>query len=136
MSAFIVNHNHINAIVRWACRNYVKSYHGNPTRTWAIAGREQETVELLYKENVKSVNYRYHDWGAEPDKIVYNPFATDLTPVQVIKACHCLGYQSCEHDGWEDSDAKAILDDIEAAAVRALPGYEDAEWEIPELEAV
>lgn len=134
MSAFIVNHNHINAIVRWACRNYVKSYHGNPSSGWAIAGREQETVELLYKENVKSYNHRYNE-DEGPYKIVYNPFATDLTPVQVIKACHCLGYQSCEHDGWEDSDAKAILDDIEAAAVRALPGYEDAEWEIPELEA-
>lgn len=135
MSAFIVNHNHVNAIVRWAGRNNVRSYHGNPSSGWAIAGREQETVELLYRENVKSVNYRYPDWDEAQDNIVYNPFATTLTPVQVIKACICLGYQSCEHDGWETSDAKAILDDIEAAAIRALPGYEDAEWEVSELEA-
>lgn len=134
MSAFIVNHNHVNAIVRWASTNRVKPYYGNPGRSWEVFKQEQETVEILYRENIKSVAYRYPDWGEAQDNIVYNPRATILTPVQVIKACHCLGYQSCEHEGWKTSTAKAILDDIEAAAVRALRGYEDAAWEIPEME--
>jgi hypothetical protein len=27
-------------------------------------------------------------------------------PVQVLKSCDCYEYQSCEHDGWEDSEAR------------------------------
>ena len=62
--------------------------------------------------------------------MVYDAFATSLRPIDVIKACHCQEYQSCEHDGWETSTAKAIVDAIEGAASRALPGYDDAPWEI------
>lgn len=128
MSAYVVNQNHISAIVRWACRNNVSVYYSNPTRSLK-AGQEQEMAEILLAENVKSVNYRYNE-TAEPEAIVYDAFATILKPVEVIKACQCLEYQSCEHDGWDDSVAKKILDTITDAAIRNLPGYDAAPWEI------
>jgi hypothetical protein len=46
----------------------------------------------------------------------------------MIKLCHHYAYQACEHDGWEASDARKLVDAIEAHAVRHLPGYDDAPW--------
>lgn len=128
MSCFIVNPNHISALVRWACRDRVNVFYGNPSRRLDIAGNEQEICDILLAENIASFNYRYQE--AVEESMVYDAFATSLRPIDVIKACHCLAYQSCEHDGWETSTAKAIVTAIEGAASRALPGYDDAPWEI------
>lgn len=128
MSCFIVNPNHISALVRWACRNGVNVYHGNPSRRLDIPGNEQETCDILLAENVASFNYRYRETVEEG--MVYDAFATSLRPIDVIKACHCLVYQSCERAEWETSTAKAIVKAIEDAASCALPGYDDAPWEI------
>lgn len=54
MSAFIVNPNHISALVRWACRARVSVYHGDPTQRLDIAGNEQEICDILLTENVAS----------------------------------------------------------------------------------
>jgi len=134
MSAFIVNHNHISALVRWACRANVSVYCGTPSRHLDIPGNEQEICDLLLGENVTSFNYRYRQ--SVEDRMIYDAFATSLRPIDVIKACHCLEYQSCEHDGWEASTAKAIVEAVEAAAIRALPGYEAAAWEIKATQEV
>ncbi len=133
MSAYVVSHTHISAIVRWACRHNVSVYYSNPARSLK-AGQEQEIAEILLAENVKSVNYRYKE-ETPVDTIVYDAFATDLHAIDVIKACQCLEYQSCEHPGWDDSLAKKILDIIQRDAVRHLPGYDKAPWSIPDREA-
>ena len=130
MSAFICSDNHISAIVKWATRNNVSIWYGNPSRS-LCAGGEQELVDILYAENVKSVNYRYR--GGDPTTgcvCVYDPTSPILAPVAVIKAVQSLEYQSCEHPGWETSDAKEILQAIQSEAIRRLPGYELAEWSI------
>ena len=138
MSAFICSDNHISAIVRWATRNNVSIWYGNPSRSLRAGGDlsrslrtgdEQELVDILYAENVKSVNYRYR--GGDPTTgCVYDPTSPILAPVAVIKAVQSLEYQSCEHPGWETSDAKEILQAIQSEAIRRLPGYELAEWSI------
>lgn len=128
MSCFIVNPNHISALVRWACRANISVYYGNPPRRLAIAGNEQETCDLLLAENTRSFNYRYGETVDET--MVYDAFATSLRPIDVLKACDCLAYQSCEHDGWETSTAKVIVSAIKEAAIRELPGYDEAPWEI------
>jgi len=128
MSAFICSDNHISAIVKWATRNNVSIWYGNPSRS-LCAGGEQELVDILYAENVESVNYRYK--GDDPiTGCVYDPTSPILAPVAVIKAVQSLEYQSCEHPGWETSDAKEILQAIQSEAIRRLPGYELAEWSI------
>ena len=58
-----------------------------------------------------------------------------FSAVQVIKACNCLDYQSCEHDGWEASEAKSFLDSLISAACHRLPGYDAAEWGPPKNRA-
>lgn len=128
MSCFIVNTNHVSALVRWACRNNVSAFYGNPSRRLDIPGNEQQACDILLAENVASFNYRYKE--AVEQTMVYDAFATSLRPIDVIKACHCLEYQSCEHSEWEVSTARSIVKAIVDAASRALPGYDDASWEI------
>lgn len=128
MSAFICSDKHISAIVRWASRSNTSFWFGNPTRKLG-AGDEQALVDILYAENVKSVNYRYSE--SDPvDGCVYDQDAPNLSPVGVIKLVQSLEYQSCEHDLWATSDAKEILSGIKSAAINALPGYETASWSI------
>jgi hypothetical protein len=104
-------------------------YHGNPSTKLSVAGSEQETVDLLYAENVKSVNHRYkgHD---DTIGAVYDNTAPNLSALEMIKACQCLAYQSNEHPEWGTSTAKALLDQLQVRAIAKLPGYDAAPWRI------
>jgi len=131
MSAFVVSDSHMNSIVRWACQNNISVWHGNPSTKFSVAGNEQQTAELLFAENVKSVNYRYKE-SSDTTGIVYDPFAPSLRPIEVIKACDCLAYQSCEDPEWEESLACKLLKEIQRCAITCLSGYGNARWEIKE----
>ena len=128
MSAFVCTEKHVNTIVTWAGKFGVRVSHGNPSRTWHVAGQEQATANLLHDENVRSVNYRYND--EMPLEAREFLFTGDLTPIEVIKLCQGLKYQSCEHPAWDDSLAHALLQQIISDATRLLPGYAAAPWEI------
>jgi hypothetical protein len=120
MSAFICNNSHITALAVFAARNRILG--------WTDAN---QIGEMLHAENVKSVNYRYGE-TTEPDVAMcewaaFHPFSQ----VQIIKAARCLHYQSCEHPGWETSDACRLLEAIIGDdTTRNLPGYDGADWEI------
>lgn len=123
MSAFIVSDAHVTALAAYACRD-MQDY------GWAMT--IQEIGEMFNRENVASVNHRYSDHDPEPCtfKVHVPTLRRKFTMVEIIKACHCLRYQSCEHDGWETSKACQILKSIVAHATNRLPGYDEAEWVI------
>jgi hypothetical protein len=52
------------------------------------------------------------------------------SPVQIIKAVHCLDYQSCETEDWETTLAWRICQALLSSTTARLPGYEAAAWEI------
>jgi hypothetical protein len=159
MSAFIVSHDHIDAIVTYAVQNRMSFWNPEAKKRIDITRANAEEIgRMLLHENERSVRYRYSE--TEPDELPgtigenaasysYRPFfETALTPggqrrailggltaVQVIKAISCLNYQSCEHPGWEASLAWRICDAIKSAAINRLPGYDDAGWEINREEA-
>lgn len=156
MSAYIVNKNHIMFLLAamgsrsilgrgsrfsyyWDakpdCRTEVDSY---DPQAMADVGN------LLLRENLASVTARYpressatlpgprdHDCEITPADIGRYCYGV-VDPVQVLKACDCLEYQSCEHDGWRASEARAVLEALRRAAWHALPGYDGAEWGAPE----
>lgn len=148
MSAFQVSPNHIGAIVRWyldACPDHLRAQwrQMRPNRTDAA-----DMMSALAFECWRSVRYRYPS-GPLPGPIAYDdtPVVCDerlrvynrLSPVEVIKACDCLSYQSCEHPEWESSEAYKLLEAIREAAIGQIPGYSEASWEICDgasLEAV
>lgn len=126
MSAYIVSHDHIDAILT-AYRHFVNSYDCPNVGEATIIGRD------LLHENSKSVAYRYNEevdngWADYNFEPVKNDL-TVLSPVQLIKLCDCLDHQSCEHPEWDESPAKATLTKIRETAINALSGMEDAVWE-------
>lgn len=139
MSAFQVSPNHIGAIVRWYLDECPDSHRGQWRQMRPNRNDADDMMAALAFECWRSVRYRYPE-GPLPGPIAFEdtPVMCDgrlrlykrLTPVQVIKACDCLNYQSCEHPEWETSEAKRLLDGIREAAISSLPGYSQAEWEI------
>ena len=52
----------------------------------------------------------------------------NLNPIDIIKMCHCYDYQSCEAEGYYESDAKRMVTRIEKDMISKLPGYEESPW--------
>jgi hypothetical protein len=147
MSAYIVNKETIQYLCaamlsRRITQSYGFSYWNGRDRVSVRNEAEAAQVgNLLWQENVASVNARYTDNEPTP---LYSIEASDLSrvlwqeidPLQVIKACHCLEYQSCEHDGWEASIAHRILQTLIKCACHALAGYDKASWGAPEVDSI
>lgn len=148
MSAYIVDRDHIHYLLYAAASRVITQ--GGGIFRWFHNGkwheldpcnghRVREVGQMLWDECIASVSHRYDNDPKEDlpgpigEDYVYQPSnrVWNVAPIQVIKSCHCYAYQSCEHDGWETSEAKAFVDRLEAAAVVALPGYEAAKWGYP-----
>lgn len=125
MSAFLCGQEHINALVNWANR---RSPYGGMSLVQRLEVTPQELGELLYNENVRSLQARY---GNDHDSYKYKfRQAYNVTPVQILKACSCYDYQACESEDYETTNAAKVIDQIRQSAIAALPGYDDAQWEI------
>jgi hypothetical protein len=131
MSAFIVNKEHIDALVNYMVAHKVSYWTGN-NRVNVTRFNAEEIGRILLDENVRSVNHRYSRIS-EYEKEVASAYSfafsyRQLSPVQIIKAVHCLDYQSCETDDWETTLAYKICQAILRTACYNLPGYEQAQW--------
>lgn len=83
----------------------------------------------LTVEAVRS--YRYSHQMTVPGRVGVHevgPKWIAVTPLLVLKQIDCYQYQSCEHDGWEGSDARRFTDALRQRMVRQLPGYDDGPW--------
>src|SRR5262245_1730456 len=144
MSAFIVGHDHIDALLTFATsRNphggvsYLVSETGN--RVEITARNATEIGRILLTENERSVRHRYP--SDSPDNLPgtigedaatyrFKQWGKPLSAVAILKGCDCLDYQCCETDNYEESLAAAIVNAIRGRAIRQLPGYDQASgWE-------
>ena len=118
MSAWIVSENHIRLLVEALYKYEVIDGISHHIYTPDTLG------QMLWRENHKSVNYRYHRRAKTPtythDSAAVATWAypcpgrgvvRDLvrTPALVSKQAHCYHYQSCEHTGWEKSQACSLI---------------------------
>jgi hypothetical protein len=115
VSAWIVNPEHIAAIVGTATARQPDDM-PDTALNLAVA---------LSTENVRSINYRYSDrepWDAAlPSEEQVAAWASaPLGRTDFEKAVGCLDYQSCEHPGWESSEARKWLVEVLEAS-RAWP---------------
>ena len=143
--------------LRWKSGAYFKTYQNGVVETnqWnkdKLAWNPIEINEegentlgaLLWSENHQSVAERYPDdkegeWPGPTGLTTIDVLAytyreprtmIKLTVVQLLKFVSCYEYQSCEHSEWEQSEAKEICDALRTALIHALPGYEEAKWEL------
>jgi hypothetical protein len=146
MSAFVVSHDHIDALLSFAKDKRMKDqfgYYIQPSKAelfdWTDIGR------VLLAENERSVCHRYPDCGPGnmPGKIgedasgytfrYFEPFVHMghmKRCVWVIKNCDCFDYQACETDDYRQTVAHRIIAAIRSRAINGLPDYETAPWGI------
>lgn len=152
MSAYIVDRKHILYLVSAAMSRQL----GNCDFSWwneSTGGRiyiragdystAAEAANMLWRENIASVSARYPNESSAtlPGPIGENfvigsrdlqaALWVDFDLAQVLKACDCYEYQSCEHPGWKTSDAKAFIDALRNKAWHSVPGYSNAAWGAP-----
>lgn len=140
MSAYLVNKITIDAIVTFAMahmhsmkplpgdgnQRYVITKNENPDKIGlALWSENQISVDCRYRETTRTLTYK---WSPKIQGRVDATTTRILTPMDIIGLCHCLKYQSCEHDGWEASWACDFLKKVVDAATRKLPGYDKAPW--------
>lgn len=147
MSAYLVDRHHIAYLVHAMMDNH--SFKSWLRHRANIQNDEALAVYMcneLTRENVASIEGRYPDTVGHSENM---PGDTELTepwtsseyhsyfwhgqdPVQVAKAVACYQYQSCEHEGWQESFARKMTDALESAQWRRMPKYDNAEWGAPE----
>ena len=146
MSAFILDRKHIAYLVDAALSRAIV---GNSILHWgngcALRGGDAAAADrlgkLLWDENVRSVQHRYSDDKPEnlPGPIGcdfeygehgFHLEEIDIDPMQVLKACNCYEYQTCERADWEASEAYRFISALKSAAVSSLPGYKVSKWSI------
>jgi|GEM_PF-2088757 len=144
MSAWIVSHYHVNVMVSWAMAHNVTYEHLGLSVHVSPA-----SAAILYAQNVRSVDHRYSEKNPSDFKFHSESSALAMLPAAILKACHCLDYQSCETEDYYTTEAHTINQAIQHAALRlvvsvpdlvarklaneeinysALPGYEDTPW--------
>lgn len=91
---------------------------------------------MLWAENLTSVAYRYpsDENGERPGPIGFEDawvllyrfdrIPGPVRPLTVLSALSTFEYQSCEHPGWDTSEAKRYCDALRNTAIRFLPGYD------------
>lgn len=129
MSAYIVSRETIATLAHYAL--------GGSHKISGRWGGMLALANMLAAENAKSVAYRYQEaesgfqFSSEQQLVDHARYDLARNPVAILKAIQCLKYQSCEHPEWNESEAKLALSHIQSAAIRELPGYDDAEgWDI------
>ena len=129
MSAFLCSPKHIAAIATFAENNGL-----SPSR--------EEAAKILTLENIASIAHRYPDtaynvtrhwFDLDMDDYLWQAGALCPLPVaHVHSLARSYQYQSCEHPGWESSDARELTDRIifEAAATQDPRDKDTAPWSI------
>lgn len=105
--------------------------------------RCSEVGMMLWRENLASVQYRYDERDGNelpgprdftPSQIAAYRFKrTDvLSPVVILNAIAYYEYQSCEHPGWQTSEARSFCEALRHKMIDRLPGMDEAPWGLAE----
>ncbi len=137
MSAFIVDKKHIDAMCKFAQdHNMIFEMDGFKFHS---AIDLNHIGQILVNQNHASVNFRYSEFEA-PYVYQFSPeIKTKLSTMQIVKACHCYRYQSCETKDFKETVAFKICEKIRETALSHYiaeceyantPQYDAASWEI------
>jgi len=140
MSAYIVTHETINAILTFAYRHphewdniYLSEDGGWKTYLRTSRADMSELAQILLNENYRSVNYRYAEAETAPAiqfQEVYAAAGRTWTPVEVLKLLACYDYQACECPDYAQSTAHVLVERLQYIAIHSLPGFDAAPWGI------
>lgn len=126
MSAWIVSKTHIDSLVQAGIE-----------REMVRPEEADEFGRMLWAENLASIHARYPDTidgGNYPGPLDFTPEQVEtytyeplegssLTAESVVNAAaSCYGYQTCEHNGYQDSKAQQFVDLLATCTENAVGG--------------
>ncbi|MHB1733287.1 MAG: hypothetical protein ACYCU8_07500 [Ferrimicrobium acidiphilum] len=139
MSGFIVSDTHVDALLTAGLHKYngrdgdsvfwnITGVDGDPEQRTLSQDNASQVGAILLAENQRSVNSRYHE-NVPVGIYEFQELPGTPEPTTVLNAIRCYRYQSCEHDGWEASEAAQVVGAIESKMIRELC-ENDNTWEI------
>ena len=133
MSAYIVDDDHIDALVTF-CIDHKLRYRHNGVSLWIHEDNAEAVGRILLDANVASVHHRYEGRIDDDEKNAaanyrFKRFVPGISLMQAICGVRCLDYQSCEHPSWELSTAWRICQSITDHAIARLPGADEC-WQL------
>ena len=150
MSAYLVEPQHINEIVKWAAspRQGGISYCYNLVTKEQIDCDPKKMVETLAQANMDSLVARYGDAFNDDfvgyideclDTLKYSTDGISVSLLTGVGSCdlkaediynmvRCLDYQSCEVDNWVETDAYWLLNAIKDRAGYKLSKNAEVSW--------
>lgn len=140
MSAFVVSKLHIDGLIKAGLEltrpsERLRWHWDNPGRSaWLDVETADRVGQMLWDENLRSVNYRYTEQTEVPT-YTYERLPGLVTVQQhlpvVFKMLHCYEYQSCEAPDWRKTQAYAFVRSFTDRLTSMIPGYDRAEgWEL------
>ena len=134
MSVFIVSPEHIHVLLDAALRytdEIGMTIYTNDGQALTIDRTNRDQVgQMLLDTNTASAGARHQEASELYIYSYTTPIRFDWEAVDILKAISCYEYQTCEAPGWDTSTAKAFCEGLRDAVIPALPGYNDAPWEI------
>lgn len=103
----------------------------------------QFVMDMLVTENMRSIMARYPDTVSPSGEPIIDNMpgligadwtysatrsVREATWVDVLKACSCYAYQTCETPDWPQTEAYQFIDALRHKAVANLAGYDDSPW--------
>jgi hypothetical protein len=133
MSAFHVSDDHINILLSWARKHNPIVRVGDVRFDLTQSEDYWRVGAVLRDANNASMYARYGDQPA--DFLPKTVSVAHLEAIDIVSGCDCFDYQACEYDGWKNSGAKDVTDQIRNAASRRVEGY-GRFWELrlPQVE--
>lgn len=114
MSAYRVRPAHISVLVNALAYYQVLDPAKSTAADYRAVGQD------LWRENVRSVNFRYVERKRAGHYLLETTEAP-LHPVAVLAAVHGYVYQSCEHPTWEKSRAHQLIEALKEAIAQRHP---------------
>lgn len=72
----------------------------------------QKQADLLLKENIRSVNWRYNEC-TKNTTVVFDPavvqLAENYSPADLVRLGDCIDYQCCDHPKWKTTKGHHLL---------------------------
>jgi len=154
MSAYMVDREHVIYLVKAAISKQLSLYDGGSIQ-WFYNGEQQQLRvlesmdrlvdigQMLWNENLKSINSRYPDTIDNPQDIpgpIDEDFIIQPTdfrrlnwiefkPSQVLASIRCYNYQACEHEGWSSSEAHAFINALKEKCISVIS--DKGKWGAP-----
>jgi len=121
MSAWVCTDNHIRLIVTGAGRLDLLSKDTDLNHLTTTLARENVlSVDCRYGEETPKRDVAYSPVDRVDEPAIFKDRMSEEELLNLHKQVGCYEYQSCEHPGWDNSDAKGLCDRITDAVEEAL----------------